>query len=240
MICPKCNANLPEDSVFCPNCGCNIEEVKKQILAEQEAEKQRLSKQEAEESAQTPQTIIVEKNKNNKILVVLLVISLVACGVLGYSTFNFYNNSSIADYEARIEFLENKNRNLEFNNGLLMGENSKKSISSQIYSLLESYDNWGYATESFHANAPIVFLKASGNKEIIKITMSEGARCTIKNTNSSVADVYLNKKHGDTAELSIEPKTAGVSVITLSSSINTNILANNIYESSFNVLVIVE
>ena len=38
MNCPKCSVSIPNDSVFCPTCGCNIKETEKQIKIEQALE----------------------------------------------------------------------------------------------------------------------------------------------------------------------------------------------------------
>ncbi len=111
MICPKCNINLPSDSAFCPNCGCNIEKTQKQIIAEQEKENK----------TQITERVVIRKNKTNKtnkILVALLVISIIACLSLGYCTFSLYNqieenNNKIGDYLNENESLKSKNNILK-------------------------------------------------------------------------------------------------------------------------------
>ena len=226
MICPKCNANLPEDSIFCPNCGCNIEEVKRQILAEQEAERQKLAKQEAEKSVQTPQPLIVEKKKNSKTLVALLVISLIACSILGYFTYSFYNKTE--EYADEIE-------KLTISKGVLEKDNKEKKFAHDVFLTLKlNDDNLGYATENFHANTGIVCMRLYENKETIKITMNySNTTCKIKNSRESVAEVYRSDKNWNYGEneVYIKPKSKGISVLTFTNSKN---------EREFKVLVIVE
>ena len=49
MICPKCRTAVPDDSIFCFNCGCNIAEAVKQAEAERlEAERREAERLEAE------------------------------------------------------------------------------------------------------------------------------------------------------------------------------------------------
>lgn len=222
MLCPKCNINLPSDSAFCPNCGCNIEKTQKQIIAEQEKENK----------TQITERVVIRKNKTNKILVALLVISIIACLSLGYCTFSLYNqieenNNKISDYL-------NENESLKSKNNILKKQYDETFVARDTLSKLKMYDNWGYATENFHANTGIVYTKTYESQEIIKIIMNySNATCEVNSSNPTVADVYWSDKtwyYGEAAEVYIEPKSQGVSVLTFT---------NDAYKSTFRVLVIV-
>ena len=98
---------------------------------------------------------------------------------------------------------------------------------------LKKSDNWGYATENYRASTPILIMNRNDAAQTFNV-ISNYNNTTVYLSNSSdhVASVeWTYKWTGNTTSVKVNPKNKGVSVITFT---------NNAYDTSFNVLVIVE
>ena len=228
MNCPKCSVSIPNDSVFCPTCGCNIKETEKQIKIEQ-----------ALEVIQSPEvnsnatTVEVKKSKSTKVLAFLLVLSIICCCVLGYFTYSFYNQS--LDYNKKFDSKSAQVKSLESKNKELQSSYNKTFVARSALSELNSSEQWGYATENFHANTGVICLKTYQRTKSIEITMNyNNSTCYFDSSNTSAVNAYWSDKtwySGKPGIVYLEPKSKGVSVFTFT---------NSAYDSTFNILVIVE
>lgn len=228
MNCPKCSVSIPNDSVFCPTCGCNIEETEKQIKIEQ-----------ALEVIQSPEvnsnatTVEVKKSKSTKVLAFLLVLSIICCCVLGYFTYSFYNQS--LDYNKQISDNIAQIKNLEGRNKALQSSYDKTAVARNAVAKLQTFETWGYATENFHASTGVICLNSYGNTKSIEVVMNySNSTCYVESSDTSVVDFYWSDKtwyYGDTTNLYLEPLAKGISVLTFT---------NSAYDSTFSILVIVE
>lgn len=219
VVCPKCNIQLSDDSVFCPNCGCNIEEEKKQIITEQ------VAKPEIKVVEKVVEKVVVKKNKTNKILVFFLILSLIASSVLGYYTFTYYHQSE--NYVKEI-------RDLTYSNKILMNRYNDTSFARDVLYAVNSTENLGYATENFHTDTGILVLsKYSGAKEITMYSTYSGATFSIGNSDPNVASAVWTEEswHDNTTAIRIKPLETGVSVLTIT---------NNKYDNEVNIIVIVD
>lgn len=226
MNCPKCSANIPDDSIFCPNCGCNIEEVEKQIKIEQ-----------ALEVIQSPEvnsnatSVVVKKSKSTNMLAFLLVLSIICCCVLGYFTYSFYNQS--LDYSKQISDNIAQIKNFEGRNKALQDSYDKTAVARSTLEFLQSSEKWGYATENFHANTGVICLNSYGNTKSIEVSMNySNSTCYLDCSNTSVVNPYWSDKpwYNKSTNLYLEPLAKGISVLTFT---------NSAYDNSFKVLVIV-
>ena len=213
MICPKCNIQIPDDSIFCPNCGCNIEETKKQLVAEQE------------KNIQIVEKVIPQKNKTNKVLVVFLILSLIASSVLGYFTFTYYQQSK--NHTQEVRELTNSNK-------ILMNRYDETSVARDALQALKSYEKWGYATENFHTDTGILVLtRYSDAEEITLYSTYDGATFSMDNSDPNVASAVWTEEtwYDNTTTIRVKPLKSGVSVLTIT---------NDKYNNEVNILVIVE
>lgn len=242
MICPKCNIEIPDDSIFCPNCGCNLEETQKQLVAEEKTEP------EIEVVEKVVEKIVVKKNKTNKFLVFLLTLSLIASSVLGYFTYTYHQQSK--DYSKEIKELTDSNK-------ILMNRYDETSVARDALQALKSSENWGYATENFHTDTGILVLKKhSGAKEITMYSTYGGATFILNNSNASIVDAYWEESTKDiegesiwdkvlsflshefvtpavfsSTKIIVNPQKSGVSVLTIT---------NDRFDNEVKILVIVE
>lgn len=226
MNCPKCSANIPDDSVFCPNCGCNIEETEKQIKIEQA-----LEVIQSPEVSSNAATVVVKKSKSTKMLAFLLVLSIICCCVLGYFTYSFYNQS--LKYSERIDSNLEQIKDLKSQNKKLQNSYDETVVARSALSLLQSSEKWGYATENFHASTGVICLNSHGSTKSIEVAMNySNSTCYFSSSNTSVVNPHWSDKpwYNKSTTLYLEPLAKGTSVLTFT---------NSAYDNSFKVLVIV-
>jgi len=256
VVCPKCNVNIPNDSVFCPNCGCNIEDTKKQIELEN-------AKEEAEARIAENKNIPAQKknsSKTSRALAIISVLLLCICLAEGIFLHNSISESKkqVEEYEKIIKENENRIDTLE-------AIYKKAKRDEDVLELIQLKDNWGYATENFHANTGIVVLNGIFDSEKVKIisnysgnwvdsdfnfetaTLFEkmraehttgfpknnyyGATYYLKNSDKNIVDVYWDEaKWINEGIVQIIPVNPGSAVLTIT---------NSEYDNEINILVIV-
>lgn len=228
MNCPKCNSNIPNDSIFCPDCGCNIEKAKQEIQDEQA-----LKALQPLNTVSSDQSVALKKNKSSKVLTFFLIALIICCCVLCYLTYSFYNQT--LDLSNEIDGYVKQVATLELSNKELQRSYDKTSVARAVLSTLHSSDRWGYSTENFHANTGVVCLKSYQNAKSIEITMNyNNTTCHFDYSSSSVINAYWSDKtwySGEPGIVYLEPRAKGVSVLTFT---------NDAYNNAFKVLVIVE
>ena len=96
---------------------------------------------------------------------------------------------------------------------------------------LQSYDNWGYATENFRASTGILILNKNGKQKSFNVITTYNTTLWMNNSNSNVInDEWSKTWNGNTTSVYVTPKSQGVAVLTFT---------NDAYDTEFNVLVIV-
>ena len=227
MICTKCNIQLPNDSIFCPNWGCNLEEIQKEIVAEKKIEP------EIRVVEKVVEKVVVKKNKINVVLVSLFILSIIACSVLGYFTFSFH--SQVEEKEGIIKDYKNDLNDAKIIINELRDDLQESKIGDEIISTLTAYDNWGYATENFHTDVGIIVIDSYfSNKTVTLYSNYYDATFYLNNSNAYLIDVDWDEEYwnGNSTTLTIEPNysATGVSVVTIT---------NDKYDNEVNILVVV-
>ena len=87
MNCKHCNAPIPEDSVFCPECGKELEEkgaeVMEETVAEEVAAEETVEETVAEEIVSAEEPAAPAKTNTKKITVSVIAIVLLAAILIG-------------------------------------------------------------------------------------------------------------------------------------------------------------
>ena len=204
----------PPDSVFCTKCGFNLEEERKKNAAE------------------------LKSNPVKKKLLVFKNIALIIFGiaVIGLSIFSFSQNERIAVLENTIEEKESEleDKRKELNNTTKELNTSIKEHSDMMNTIKDflDEDNAGFATNSFKADVPIVFLKRNDEPRRIYITGNYQTTYHVDISGDAVATEWSNEKWfvGEKTYIKLIIKEKGISRLTFSNEYNSK---------TFDVLVIV-
>ncbi len=97
VVCSKCNANIPNDSLFCPGCGTRISAVEDQITIHQKDSEESDNNQKNEKKLAILKRIAVtEATKKKKRLIKIIIICVVAVlftvGIIGAAIDNARNS----------------------------------------------------------------------------------------------------------------------------------------------------
>lgn len=253
MFCPKCNSSIPEDSVFCPVC-------KQQISGQSASFSYNFSEEETEPSFY--EQISVPENsspsasekpkKTNVFAIILSVLLAVSIGIIIYSFSensklsdeNAAHLSTIHDRETKIGFLERSvdakdkeigdlRKQSEADTREKAALSAKVEYSKELMQVLGSEEKWGYATENFHVDKGVMVIDRFGGMQELKLYSNYYTTFTFEVSDTSVCiakwsdEEWINK---DTTVF-ITPVSAGFATLTFS---------NDLYDTTFKVLVIVE
>ena len=243
LVCPNCKLPVSDEAASCPRCGF--------VFSGEPAVPP------APEAVPVPETVLPEsppsaKKKKNVPAIILGILLAISLGALIYmiNQYNILyaeNNSNlgvIRDNKARIGSLERdvdaKNqeigdlRALDEDNTETIAELSEKAdYHKELMKVLASEESWGYATENFHVDKGVMVLKRFGGMHELKLYSTYYTTFTFEVSDTSVCiakwsdDEWINK---DTTVF-ITPVSAGYATLTFT---------NELYDTSFKVLVVVE
>ena len=245
MFCPKCNSEIQDKSVLCPVCGCSFSEKPFPIsdnISAGKTGKYKVHSASAEKA----------KKKANIPAIILADLLLVSVSVLIFSFSensklreeNAFHLDTIKDKESKIGLLERsvdaKAKEIGDLKEQTYADAKEKSIlsekveySASLMKALSSEEKWGYATENFHVDKGVMVIDRFGGMQELKLFSTYYTTFTfeVSDTNVCIAkwsdEDWINK---DTT-VYITPVSAGYSIITFT---------NDLYDTSFKVLVIVE
>ena len=240
MFCPKCNSEIPDGNLFCTDCGCRFQD--KSASANENSGKP---------FSVSSDSVSVRK-KANIPAIILGILLLASIAVLVFffsensklSDENAAHLSTIHDRETKIGFLERSvdAKTKEINDLREQTSSDAKEIAalsekdkyfSDLMKVLSSEEKWGYATENFHVDKGVMVIDRFGGMQELKLFSTYYTTFTfeVSDTNVCIAkwsdEDWINK---DTSVF-VTPVSAGYATITFT---------NDLYDTSFKVLVIVE
>ena len=232
LNCPKCNFPLPGEADFCPQCGF--------------VPKKKVS---SENSAEATENIRPKKNIPAIVFGILFAISfvLLVYFIVQYSALSEENNENLGliqrgkthiysleqDISSKAEEISGLETELEstVNERDVLLE--KQEYSDELLEVLASEKSWGYATENFHVDKGVMVLERFGGMQELKLYSTYYTTFTFELSDSEVCvaewsdEEWINK---DTT-VYITPVASGYATLTF---------RNDLYESSFKVLIIVK
>ncbi|MBR2041168.1 MAG: hypothetical protein IJ945_02230 [Oscillospiraceae bacterium] len=262
MICPNCGKNLPEDSIFCTACGCNLAQFEK-TEPKAEAPAQQYY-QNPPEQAPVPQYYAYpnppvspkqEKKASQIVPWVLLGVALIASVVAFIYAMTLQNSNSeyrreiennqirLAQLEREADAKDSELEDLEEELALVNEElalaiedrdlyEDASEIFFELLDFMKTEDSWGYCTENFHADKGIMVIDRMSGKQELRIFSTYYATFTFEVSNDSVIDVKWSDKEWTEKETQIYITPKDYGIATIT-------LTNDLYDNSFSVLVIV-
>lgn len=240
MICPNCKISVPDGASSCSRCG---------YVFPEENDVSPVSEIFSEVPSEPLPPVKNKKNIPAIVLGICLFLSLSALGWLGYEYYELYNENvsnlgTISSNKARIGSLERdvSAKNQEISDLRSLDEENTKTIAEltktsdyhkDLLKILGSETSWGYATENFHVDKGVMVLKRFGGMHELKLYSTYYTTFSFEVSDTSVFvarwsdDEWINK---DTTVF-ITPVSAGFATLTFT---------NDLYDTSFKVLVIVE
>lgn len=240
MFCPKCNSEIPDGSLFCTACGCRFQD------------KSASATENSGEPFSVSSNSVSVRKKANIPAIILGILLLASIVVLVFffsensklSDENAAHLSTIHDRETKIGFLERSvdAKTKEINDLREQTSSDAKEIAalsekdkyfSDLMKVLSSEEKWGYATENFHVDKGVMVIDRFGGMQELKLFSTYYTTFTfeVSDTNVCIAkwsdEDWINK---DTSVF-VTPVSAGYATITFT---------NDLYDTSFKVLVIVE
>lgn len=222
MKCPKCGTNLPDDSLFCTECGCNIAEEQLRTRNERSNEQS------------------LQNNKSSAGLKAFVVILLIACSILGYKVYCQYEqvnslNGIISEKNSEIEKkdkkIESQNKSIdELNKSVNNLKNSANNYNTIVSFMKNS--NAGYGSAKYYANKQILFLNKNDKSKTINVTAKFDGEYTVyfQTTNGNIEAKWSKTWNNNTTQLIVSPVYTGTTEIIFTSNKNS---------TSFKVLAVV-